>query len=221
MAYDIDRGSGGLITDFNNVEKLDNLLKTGDKVRIKHYSVPEYIITDVVDVNEREIKIRVTNNLVKYNVFPGDRIMVIFMVGENEECLIDGVIEKAVIAFPQFFVVKQFRIRRFKDARKNRRYELNVCGNISLDEKEYYCCVKNISMAGCKMITKANIEEDKNFKIDLFLGHGKNAMVDVGIVRKKRHMNFNEYGLAILKTDQEGRKHLAETIELIKEKEKA
>lgn len=219
-SYDMDRGSSGIIKDFDGNIGISQEMKIGQKVRVKHFNVSEYAITEVIEVSESTFKIRVTPKLIRCNVFEGDSITVVFINNENEECLVDGIIDKAQAEFPSSFLVKSIRIRRFKDCRKSRRYEIDACCNIIDEDISRFGNIKNVSFNGCRMMTKARIDDRRNLKMEVFLEENKKAIIDVGVVRVKKHINYNEYGLVILGMEEESRKNISEEIDNIIKRER-
>lgn len=218
-SYDLDRGSSGIISDINSNLNIKQEIAAGQRVRVKHFNIPEYAITFITEAGENTFKIKITEKLLRYNVFPGDTITVIYVTDQKEECLIDGIVESAQAEFPQFFSIRGIRIRRFRDSRKSRRYEIDICCNILVDGNVYFGNAKNISFSGCRLITKEKIEDRKNFKIELFIEQGKKAVIDVGMVRSKKHISFYEYGLAVLGMDDSSRRIIQEKINQIMETE--
>jgi len=219
-SYDIDRGSSGIIKDYSSDLRINQEMKVGQKVRVKHFNVSEYAITEIIEATENAFKIKITPKLIRCNVFEGDSITVVFMNNESEECLVDGVVEKAQAEFPSSLLIRCIRVRRFKDCRKTRRYEIDACCNIIDEGASRFGNIKNISFNGCRMMTKARIDERKNLKLEVFIGNNQKALVDVGVVRVKKHINYNEYGLVILDMDEESRVILVEEINNIIRQEK-
>lgn len=219
-SYDADRGSSGIIKDFDRNICVSQEMKVGEKVRVKHFNISEYAVTEIVEISESKFKIRITPKMIRSNVFEGDNITIVYMNNDNEESLADGIVERAQAEFPQYLAARCTRVRHFKDCRKNRRYEIDVCCNIIDDDISSFGNIKNISFNGCRMMTKAKIDDRKNFKLEIFIGENKKAVADVGVVRVKRHMNYNEYGLVILNTGTESKEILAAEINNIIKREK-
>lgn len=218
-SYDIDRGSSGVIHNYENFSSAEKEMRVGQKVRVKHFSISEYALTEIMEVSENFFKIKITPKMIRSNVFPGDSITVIFVNNENEECLVDGIIEKARAEFPEYFVVRCIRIRKFRDCRKSRRYEIDTCCNITDQESTSFGNVKNISLSGCKVITKAQINERKNMKLEVFLKENKKVLMSAGVARIKKHINYNEYGMTILEMDEASAAIFKEEINNIIKKE--
>lgn len=220
-SYDLDRGNSGIIKDYDSNICVSQELKVGEKVRVKHFNISEYAITEIVEISgNTTFKIRISPKIIRSNVFEGDSITIVYINNENEESLADCVVEKAQAEYPSYFVVRCIRIRHFKDCRKNRRYEIDACCNIIDENNSWFGNIKNISFNGCRIMTKASIDDRKNFKLEVFLGENKKSVIDVGVVRVKKHMNCNEYGLIILNMDDESRKVLTDKINSVIESEK-
>lgn len=220
-SYDVDRGSSGIIKDYACDLSLSQEVRVGQKVRVKHFSVSEYAVSEIIDSSENSFKIKMTSKLIRGNVFPGDSITVVLINSESEECLVDGIVEKAQAEFPQFFLIRSLRIKRFRDCRKSRRYQIDACCNIIDDGTSSFGNIKNISSNGCRMMTKTKIDERKNFKIELFIEEDKKVSLDVGVVREKKHMSYNEYGLVILGMDEDSRTILGNQVNKIIKHENA
>ncbi|MGE5328939.1 MAG: PilZ domain-containing protein [Deltaproteobacteria bacterium] len=212
-SYDIDRGSCGIIKDYNADTSAVKEMKTGQKVRVKHFNISDYAITEIIEVYEGGFKIKITPKLLRCNVFDGDNITVILENNENEECLIDGVVDKAQAEFPAFFSIRCIKERRFNNCRKSRRYQIDACCNIIDEGVSSFGNVKNISFNGCRIMTKAKINNRKNFKMEIFIKGDKKALIEVGVVRVKEHMSYNEYGLVVLNMDEESKVIIREEID--------
>lgn len=220
-SYDVDRGSSGIIKNYDGDLVLSQEIKVGQKVRVKHFSVSEYAVSEIIESSESSFKIKMTPKLIRGNVFKGDSITVILINSDSEECLVDGIVEQAQAEFPQFFLIRSIRIRHFKDCRKSRRYQIDACCNLRDDGVSSFGNIKNISTNGCRIMTKIKIDEKKNLKMELFIEEHKKVCLDVGVVREKKHMNYNEYGLVILGMDEDSKIVLRDQINKIILQEKA
>lgn len=200
-SYDIDRGYSGILTEVFK-EKINEYLVNNRKVRLKHYSVSEYIITEVDEVSEYGFKIKITNEIIRSNILNDDRVLISF-VDDNHEYLIHGIVEHQQTSFPQFLDVRVTRLEVFEDKRKSRRYAFDAYGNFVDDGREYVVIVKNVSLTGFRIFTKAALEDGKNLQIKVFIDEDRVILVNVGIVRKKQLLNYYEYGLVILKENEQ------------------
>lgn len=218
-SYDLDRGSTGIVADLTR-EKMYSVLSTGCKVRFRHYSIAEYIVTEIMEVSEYDFKVRITDRVLSTNIFPGDHVSIVFINENREECIIYGIVDKAQSSFPQFFLIKAARIEKHKDERKNRRYAVNICCNLIDENNESFGIMKNISYSGFRIFTKAMIEDRKNLKAHIFFDENKDMLLNVGVVRKKQLLNFNEYGMVVLGASADQRKELSEVIESVAAREK-
>lgn len=216
--YDLDRGSIGIINNFNR-DKVDKELSPNRKVRLRHYNITEYIITEVMEVSEFEFKLGITDRMIYLNIFPGDHVSVYFINQMNEECIINGIVDKAQASFPQFILVKTTRIEKYKDERKNRRYAINACCNIIDENNEWFGIVKNVSYSGFRLFTKTAIEDRKNLTVKLFINENQIIDISAGIVRKKQLLNYNEYGLVVLPDGATDRQQLNEIIRYLAARE--
>jgi len=217
-SYDLDRGSSGIINK-PNVERIDKELNGINKVRLRHYNITEYIITEVVEVSEYKIKIKITDKVMYSNVLPGDNVSINFINEMKEECIINGIVELAQPTFPQFFMVRVMHVEKYQDSRKNRRYAINACANIIDENTELFGVIKNVSYSGFRVFSKVAIEGRKNVKVQMFIDENNTMTLNAGIVRKKQHLNYNEYGFVILGIDQDERKQLESIIGYISERE--
>ncbi len=216
--YDLDRGSSGIINNFNR-DKVDKELSPNRKVRLRHYNITEYIITEVKEVSEFEFKLEITDKMIYLNIFPGDYVSVYFINQMNEECIIGGIVDKAQASFPQSILVKTTRIEKHKNERKNRRYAINACCNLIDENNEGFGIVKNVSYSGLRLFSKAVIEDRKNLTVKLFINENLGIDISAGIVRKRQLLNYNEYGLVILPNGATDREQLNEIIRYLAEKE--
>ena len=216
--YDLDRGSSGIAVNATK-ERVDKDLTVNSRIRLRHYYINEYVITDVVEVFEYNFKLKINDEMVHANMFPGDQITAYFINESKQECVINGVIEDVQASFPQFFLVKAVRIERFSDARKNRRYAINACCNIIDGDSKAFGIIKNMSLSGIRMFSKAMIENRKNIKIQIFIDKNTSIDLNVGITRKKQMLNYNEYGLVVLRGGENEWKEFGEIIKGLSEKE--
>ncbi len=214
-SYDMDRGPGGIIADLS-AQRIKGQLYEGNKVRFRHHNTPEYIVAEVIEVSEFDFKIKSSQRLIQSTVLPGDHVAVNFISKSGEELQINGVIEEARAAFPQYYKIKVMRMENFRDARKNRRYAVNICCDITDENREFFGIIKNISMSGFRMFTKDMIEDRKNINVKMYFNEDTNIDIYAGLVRSKQLMNSFEYGLVILGTSDQGRGELREIISRLK-----
>ena len=219
-SYDLDRGSSGIIINKVDFERIDKDLNGINKVRLRHYNITEYIMTEVVEVSEYKIKIKITDKVMYSNILPGDNVSINFINEMKEECIVNGVVELAQPAFPQYFMVRVMHVEKYQDSRKNRRYAINACTNIIDQDIELFGVIKNVSYSGFRLFSKVAIEGRKNVKVQMFIDENNTMTLNAGIVRKKQHLNYNEYGFVILGMDQSERIQFDSIINNISEKEK-
>ncbi len=210
-SYDMDRGPGGIIADLS-AQRIKDQLHEGNKVRFRHHNIPEYVVAEVIEVSEFDFKIKLNQRLIQSNVLPGDHVSVNFINNSEEECQINGVIEEGRAAFPQYYKIKVMRLEKFKDARKNRRYAVEICCDITDENREFFGIIRNISLSGFRMFTRTAIENRKNINVKMYFDENTSVDIYAGLVRSKQLMNCFEYGLVILGANDQGRKELREII---------
>jgi len=219
-SYDMDRGTSGIVSSYTN-EEINKDLQVGKKIRLRHFNIGEYAISVVKEFDEHSLKIKITDEMLKANVLPGDQVLAVFINNENEECVINGIVENMEFSFPQFYQIRVIRIERYKDWRKNKRYAIDAGGLILEQNHVFYGIVKNVSFNGIKLISKKEIEDRGNIRLQIIIDEKKSLTVDMGVVRKKQHYNFYEYGMVVLNSNGDERGQFNEIVEYVASKEEA
>jgi hypothetical protein len=195
----------------NNIKYI---LQSGYTIYTKCFIDDEWIPNIIKSTSDNILVINLNDYYFRKGVMVGDFISVRFSYEENEY-VIEGEITDIDIYDTYTISIFINNINIYKNRRKHFRFysKLGASLKTSPSEKGVYSIVINISMSGCAIISKSNINVGSDVTVDLFLS-SKNVTSITGTVIRKRALNYGyEYGIAISHLSSDSQSKLKQLVE--------
>lgn len=172
-------------------------LYKGEIVSLSHYSGVVAFKSTVIEVKDNDIHLKLTKEFAKSNFFEGDPIV---LVREQDniryicECTIDEIcVEESTI------ILKIDNAQSMANHRIFERFPVSLYAGIKAAKmkKKGTAIVKNISVSGMSLSSKADFKKGEIFDLDIYMDE-KIIPVQVEIAWKKKGQYKYEYGARIL-----------------------
>lgn len=189
-------------------------LQPGYTVYTKCFIDDEWIPNIIKESSDNILVVNLNDYYFKKGVMVGDYISVRFSYEDNEY-VIDGEITDIDIYDTYTISIFINNINIYKNRRKHFRYYSKLGASLKTDphEKGVYSIVVNISVAGCAIISKSNINIGSTVNVDLFVS-SKNITSITGVITRKRALNYGyEYGISITNISGNSESKLKELVE--------
>ena len=177
--------------------KPNKILKKGEKLEFKHFSLVDMLICEVVDVNKDNVVLISSQTGTDTNFFPEEPIVLNYYA--KELYVISCEINKIESMIPLKVTLKINNIEKMKDLRKNKRYYVSLPVRINSKESSYelFGIVKNISVGGVKINSMADFDPSKELDLCITINGNKKIQFKGKILRKNKLSYFFEYGIEI------------------------
>lgn len=205
--YNLD-DKGGLFGAFGGVKSPSKIMKSGDNVDFKHYSMFNFIKADVLEVTDSTIKVQSKENTSDKTFSPNDPIVINFTSGELY--VISGDIATVHNSNPLEFTIKVAKIEKMKDLKKSEKFYVSIGGNIKAIgvSETVPAYAKHISISSIKFNCKLDIMMEDIIDVNMVLDKNSKINCKGVVVRKNKLGDIFEYGVEFCEVPESSSKNL-------------
>jgi len=171
------------------------IVKQGDNIELKHFSVYNYIKGRVSEVTESTIRVQSSDKTPEAVISPGEHIALYYTSGDIY--VITGEVGTVNKTDPLDVIVKVIKIEKLKDLIKEKKHCVSINAIFKIigvpDGKP--APVKNISFGGIKSNCKEDVMLEDIVDVTVFIDKMNKMPFKGRIVRKNRLSGFFEYGV--------------------------
>ncbi|MCX7923606.1 MAG: PilZ domain-containing protein [Clostridia bacterium] len=193
--------------------------KSGEIVSVSHYSKVNPFKSILIDVSYDSLVLKLTKDFIEYNFLENDPIVLGYEVNSEIyicECLIEEI-------YPKNSTVKLKidNIQLVANQRLFERFPVSFYAHIRFknSRKRNIAFVKNLSLSGMSVISKADISEDKEVIVDLYIDDIIITLESETVFRIENNHGF-EYGLKVNYSDLGIKNFIASYLHFLKDEQK-
>jgi len=191
--YNLDEKGGFFKPAIKSPAKV---VKNGDSVELKHFSVFDIIKSTVFDVGENSLKIKLQQTPADVNLSAGDHVVLNYNTS-NEVFVISGEIFAAEKTEPIEISLRVNKIEKLKDLVKEKKHyvsfpaQLKIIGIPEIKP----AVVKNISFGGIKLNCDEDVQMEDVMDVTIKMDKVNKMNFKGRVVRKNKIGSSFEYGL--------------------------
>jgi len=191
--YNLD-DKGGLFKF--NVKNPSKVVKQGDSIEFKHFSVFDFIKAIVLDVTDSAIKIQSNEKLTDANFSPGDHV-VLYYRPSKDFYVVTAEVSSVDRNDPLEITLRVHKIEKIKDLVKEKKCCVCYPATVKIIgvPEDKFAAVKNISFGGVKMNCNEDIMMEDIVDITIKTDKTNKLSFKGRVVRKNKLDNTNEYGI--------------------------
>ncbi len=194
-------------------EEKEFIFEAGTIVAVRHSRILDNMLNIIQKYDEKNIYLRITNELLERTILIGDNISCQIFKGKYEY-LIYGRITNININSPNLIQINIDRMCKHSNLRKERRYLTNFRSNFNILDSSnkiltsnVFGIIKNISFTGAGLICYSNINKESILDIKFSSNIIENDIVNFKgkVLRSRLDEGYLEYGLIIIGIDNKNK----------------